>query len=156
MTKRAPRACLAAALLALAPACSSLSGEDEAEAGWVAGEVHDGPPRRDLLRACEWALLRAGFPLSDRDEVSGRVTSGWDLNLAPYSRRGTRARAVAEVSELAAPGAYRVRVRVEVERNMEVHRPLEPAEADWEEAGFDAGRARLVLQHVLLQVRQPG
>ena len=143
------------AAVLLAGGCSLLSSAPDPEEAWVEQEIHDGPPRRDLLRACEWAVLRSEFPVSDRDEVAGRVTSGWDVNLAPYSKQGTRSRAVLEVVELSERNAYRVRARVEVQRNQEVHQTLELAAADWEDDGFDMTRARIVLQQVLVQVRRP-
>lgn len=142
------------AAAALSSGCGLLGGDDGEEA-WVSTELRDGPPRRDLLKACEWAVLQAEFPVYDRDDVSGRVTSGWDVNLAPYSFQGTRSRAVIEVEELGGNQDYRLRVRVEVERNQEVHQTLELAAADWEPDGYDQTRARVVLQQILVQVRRP-
>lgn len=144
---------LALAVLAGA-GCSLFESGPDPEQAWESQDLQSGPPRRDLMKACEWAVLQADFPVSERDDVAGRVVSGWNVNLSPFSYQGTRSRATIEVEDLGQPSAYRIRVRVEVQRNQEVHRTLDLSEAEWEDDGFDQVRARIVLQQVLAQVRR--
>ncbi len=140
----------AAAVLLLLAACAS-AGPAEEE-GWVTRQLRDGPPSRDLVRACQVAFVRAEFPPGEADPATGRIESGWLVELAPYSRNGRRSRAEVRIQELPGPGGYELKVRVVVEGNQEVHKPLDAAEAEWEFRGFSVERAREVLQHILLQV----
>ena len=142
------------ALLAVA-SCTAFGPQVE-DPYWVERELEDGPPRRDLLQACGLAVVRADFPPGELDEVAGRVTSGWDVNLAPYSKRGTRSQAIVEVVPREERRTYQLRVRVRVQVNQEVHQPLVYEEAEWEDAREDRVRASEVMEHVLNQVAPRG
>lgn len=145
-----PATLLACAAVAILAGCASPGpGEDE---GWVVRILRNGPPSRDLVRACQVAFVRADFPPGEADPATGRIVSGWLEELAPYSRDGRRSRAEVRIRDLAEPGSYELKVRVVMEGNQEVHRPLDPGAADWEFRGFLPERAREVLQHILLQV----
>ncbi len=138
-----------------APACS-LFGTQPEDPYWEEYELQNGPPLRDLLHACEWAVNRAGFPPGETDVVGATVTSGWDRNLAVYSNQGYRSQAVIELHPGTADGNYQVRVRVHVQINKEVHKTLDPAAAQWEDAREDPARARVVLEQLLAQVAPRG
>ncbi|MCH2112699.1 MAG: hypothetical protein MK213_07555 [Planctomycetes bacterium] len=137
-------------LLLLSGGCSAF-GPQEIPAQWVEHVVVDGPPTRDILHACNLALVRAQMPPGELDQVGGRVVSGWDVNLSPYSKRGTREQAIIEVKDLG-NREYEVRMRVRVERNMEKHKPLVASKAKWEEFQENPRRAKLILEHLLSQV----
>jgi len=119
---------------------------------WVEQTVKHGPPRRDMFEICVVALYRSDFPPGDRDEVTGRVVSGWDVHLHPWAGQGRRAQAVIQIEDQGG-GTYGLKVRVKVQSNQEEHRTLELAAADWEDDLDDVSRARLVLQQVLAQLR---
>jgi len=119
---------------------------------WVEHTVEHGPPRRDMFEICVVALYRSDFPPGDRDEVTGRVVSGWDIHLHPWAGRGSRSQAVVQIEDRG-KGNYGLRVRVKVQSNQEQHRTLELGAADGEDAPDDVARARLVMQQVLAQLR---
>lgn len=135
--------------------CSSFSVDPEAEENWVIYQLEGGPPRRDLLSSCRWAIHRAELPPGETDLVAGWVKSGWDISLAPYSKQGTRTQATIEVTGLEGHNNYEIRIQVLVQTNQEIHHTLELSAAEWENSGFDRVRARVILQHLLLQVK-PG
>jgi len=136
--------------------CSMLTGADESAADWVEHELSEAPPVRDLLTLCQWAAHNAGFPPGFRDVAARSYSSGWSENLQPYSNRGRRYQAVFEVEPMGGPGFVRLRVRVIVEKNTEIHRTLESTAAKWEPLGDDVERAEFVLTHVLVQFQEGG
>jgi hypothetical protein len=144
-------------LLALLPAaCTSAPPDDDDSFGqWVEYEIEQAPPRRDLLSACEWAVVSAGFPPGSRDEGRGSVTSGWDVQLHPYSKKGQRWQGILKITEND-EGVLVLKARVITERNMETDKTMEIAAAEWERSADDPSRARVLLQHVLSQLHLIG
>ena len=134
--------------------CASLFGDNAPSAQWVEQELSDAPPVRDLLTVCQWAAHNAGFPPGFRDVAARTYSSGWLENLQPYSNRGRRYQVVFEVEPMGGPGYARLRVRVVVEKNTEVHRTLETTAAKWEPLGDDRDRANNVLMLVLVQFQK--
>lgn len=129
-----------------------LAAEPVDEPFWVVEEISDGPPVRDLMQAALMAMVRAEFPPGEIDEAGGVATSGWDVHLAAYSNRGYRSQAVIEVEPGPAPRSYVLRARVRTQINAEIHEPLEPAKAKWEDRREDPARARVVMRQLLIQV----
>lgn len=143
--------------LAVASGCeSNLYQSEDATPHWIEYELRDGPPRRDLFQICHLALVRSGFPPGDSDEASGRVTSGWDVSLAPYSFRGTRQQGIVEIAPGAQHNDWRLRVRVRKEINLEQRDTLSMRAARWDPGADDVQRARTVLQHIRSQVMPAG
>jgi len=144
-------------LLALLPAaCSTPPLDDDDTAGsWAQYVIEQPPPRRDMLNACEWAMISAGFPPGSRDEGRGSVTSGWDLSLHPYSKKGVRWQGILKIVTDENGDAV-LKARVFTERNMEVNDTLNSAAAEWERAEDDLPRARVLMQHVLSQLHITG
>ncbi len=137
------------------PACSLFMPAEEEEL-WVHEILEDGPPLRDVLANCEWALIQAQFPPGDRDDGAARVTSGWDEMIQPFSSNGRRFQGIFEVEPLGEQGLYRVSVRVRQQTNKEVHKPLDPGAAQWESIGDNQERARTLLYHLLTRIKDPG
>ena len=133
------------------PSCSSAPLEDELGA-WTERVLESSPPRRDLLDACEWAVIHAGFPAGERDEARGTVTSGWDLQLQPFRNKGRRWQGILKV-ERTEQGQMLVKARVLQERNTAQDDTLDSGAADWDRMADDMARSRILLQHVLVQIR---
>jgi len=133
--------------------CSLFESEPLPE-NWLPADLDHAPPRRDLLTQCQWALRNAGYPPGEADEALGMVESGWLVSLHPFSRKGRRYKGVIVAEVSPETGKDMIRVRVEVEGNTEKKQPLEPALAKWEPLGDDISRAEVLLEHVLLQLRQ--
>lgn len=129
-----------------------LAAEPVDEPFWVVEEIVDGPPARDLMQAALMAMVRADFPPGEIDEAGGVATSGWDVHLAAYSNRGYRSQAVVEVAPGAEPRSYVLRARVRTQINAEIHEPLEPTKAKWEDRREDPARARVVMRQLLIQI----
>lgn len=146
------------ALLVFLPvACSTPPLDDDESFGdWAQYTIEDAPPRRDLLNACEWAVIQAGFPPASRDETRGSVTSGWDTNLHPYSKKGRRWQGILKVVDNPNGEGFILKSRVIAERNMEVNDTMNPAAADWERVADEPARARILMQHVLSQLHITG
>ena len=140
--------------LTLIAACGLMPRADQEL--WVHEIVQDGPPIRDLLSECEWAVIDAGYPAGDRDEAGMVVTSGWFVVEQPFSGKGRRFQGILELEPLGEAGLYRVGARVRVQANKEVYRTLDRAEADWQSIEDDGGRARALLQHLIGRVQAPG
>jgi len=122
---------------------------------WVESQVKNGPPMRDMMQVCNLAIVRADFPPGLPDLVDGRLESGWDVQLSPYSNRGTRSMATVEVIDQGNRN-YLVKVHVLVQVNKEKHEPLNRSVAVWEDKITNPGRAKLVLEHIIAQVRPRG
>ena len=134
----------------------SLFEAEELPPQWVEASLYGAPPLRDILSECESALQASNFPLPfHRDDLERAVVSGWDVAPHPFSRKGMRSRGIFEVNPLE-KGAWLLRVRVEVEKNDEVHQPLELDSAKWKPMPDDAEVARIVLQHALTRLRRVG
>ena len=76
---------------------TTLYRSEDTEAKWVEYDLENGPPSRDLYRLCQVAVVRAGFPPGPSDESTGRLESGWNVNLAPYAYKGFREKAIIKV-----------------------------------------------------------
>jgi hypothetical protein len=156
MLRRAllPLIVLAATLVS---ACeSSLYRGEDSTPVWVEYEVEKGPPRRDLFQICHLALVRAGFPPGDNDEAGGKITSGWDVNLAPYSFKGYREQGIIEITPLEGIYHYKVEARVRKDINIEHATTLEISRAEWDPGADNAQRARVVMQHLRSQLYPTG
>ena len=142
---------LVAALL-FAACSTSLYKPEDSTPQWVSQRISNGPPRRDFFEMCHLALVRAGFPPGDNDVALGVVTSGWDVNLAPYSFKGTREQGIVEIQKLEGSGNYELRARVRKEINIEQVNTLEESLARWDPGADNTTRARTVLQHIKSQL----
>lgn len=129
--------------LALLAACASRPPPAE----WRDGEIA-AASENVLWEVTVIALEKEGYPVgAGLDPAEGRAVSGWRSSLAPFKGKGWRARAHVEY-ERAAPGRYRLRVRVERELNQDGVRPLDPSYAEWEPAPDDVERANVLLQRI--------
>lgn len=141
-------------LLLLTAGCDSLLYRPEdSDPQWVDYEVAQGPPRRDMIRICNTAIHRAQFPTGVADEVAGVVTSGWFVNLSPYSFKGYREQAVVEIKPGEGTYEYLLRVRVKKELNKEVKNTMEATIADWDPGSDNVERAEVILEHIKAQLR---
>jgi len=145
---------LSMSVLIAVPGCSAFA-PPEVLPEWVESQVPSGPPMRDMMQVCNLAIVRADFPPGLPDLVDRRLESGWDVQLSPYSNRGIRSMATIEVVDQGNRN-YLVRVHVLVQVNKEKHQPLNRAVAIWEDKVASPGRARLVLEHIIAQVRPRG
>lgn len=144
-------------LVCLPVACSTPPPDDDDSVGeWAQYVIEVAPPRRDLLNACEWAVIQAGFPPASRDETRGSVTSGWDTHLHPYSKKGRRFQGILRVMDNPDGEGLVLKSRVIAERNMEVNDTMNPAAAEWERTADEPARARILMQHVLSQLHITG
>lgn len=139
------------ALLLLGSA-SCISPDQVEEPYYYSQELVDGPPMRDLMHAAMLAMMRADFPPGEMDEVGGVVSSGWDVNLSPYSERGYRSQAIIEIERGEEQRSYTLRSRVRTQVNVEKHKTLEEDSAKWEDRLEDPGRAKVVMRQLLIQV----
>lgn len=135
-------------------ASCSLFGSGPPEPEWLSHELRYAPPRRDLLTELQWALRNAGYPPGQRDEALGKVESGWQVVLHPFSGRGRRYMGVVRIADETPARGVILEVRVAVEGNMEKKKPLERQAAKWEPMADDPARAEVLLEHILLQLRQ--
>jgi len=134
-------AAFSTALLFVVSACSSTP-----EPSWVESEAPT-VSRRILWEVTRIAFEREGFPqvAPGFDPVNGTVTSGWRIELAPFSGQGFRERARVKYSTTD-DGNLSLQVRVQREVNKNLARPLDPQYADWEMAQDSKERARFLLQ----------
>lgn len=124
---------------------------------WISADVQ-APSENLLWQVVVRALQHEGFPVGNGlDPVNRVATSGWANDLAAFSRKGVRRRAVVRIEQ--APdgpdgdgGGWRLDVRVEVERNMNIIKPTDPSFAEWEEAPDDKERAELIVQAIRSQI----
>ncbi len=127
--------------------CSSTPGDPEKEGAWKEVEVHS-PSDRMLWQLTLLSLQNMGFPLgSGLDPTAGVVQTGWKTELQPFRGQGTRARAYLRLEPLE-PGLWKVRARVQRERNMALAAPLDPQRAEWKEAPDDETAALILLRHI--------
>jgi len=145
--------CLLIVLGGLGTSCSMFQSAPPKEY-WEEYQLEHGPPRRDLLTECQWALRNAGYPPGERDEALGQVESGWLVSLHPFANRGRRYQGVILAEPSGEVGSYLLKVRVQVEANTEKRDTLEPASAKWEPLDDDVSRAGVLMEHVLIQLRQ--
>ena len=120
---------------------------------WKTAEVR-APSEILLWQVAIRALQHEGYPVGHGlDPVNRVAKSGWANDLAPFRGKGVRRRAVVGIFQSEEdPGAWLIEVRVEVEKNMDIVRPLDPGFAEWEEAPDDAVEADLILQAIRSQV----
>ncbi|MFT7516556.1 MAG: hypothetical protein ACI84O_000339 [Myxococcota bacterium] len=129
--------------------CSTALPIDEA-GRWEEFVIEDAPPRRDLLLACEYAIVRAGYPQGKTDAQRGSVFSDWKVNLQPFRNQGRRYKGIFRVFE--AGEQVMVRARVVVERNVETDDTLDSSAAEWEDLGDDIQHSRTLLQFLRSQL----
>jgi len=135
---------------AVLPACSGPLLEDES-GRWSERVLTPPPPLRDLLDACEYAVVYAGFPPGERDDSRQSVTSGWDLQLQPFRNKGRRWQGILRVY-VNEEGEMVVKSRVIQEKNVTQDDTLDSGEAEWERMEDDMIRSRILLQHLLAQL----
>jgi len=147
-TRVATRALLA--LLAAVPAlfaasCSSVPREPDPD--WQRTTI-EAPSDRVLWKIGLQALRKMRFPIgSGLDPSSMSVTSGWRMDLQPFSGAGTRMMAELRMSPVAR-GQWRVEARVKKQVNKALTNPLDPKYAEWEWEPDDAGMSVVLLQHM--------
>ncbi|MFK5955212.1 MAG: hypothetical protein QM477_02070 [Planctomycetota bacterium] len=135
---------------AVLPACSSPVLDDES-GRWSERILTPAPPLRDLLDACEYAMVYAGFPPGERDDSRNSVTSGWDLQLQPFRNKGRRWQGILRIS-VTESGETLVKSRVIQEKNVTQDDTLDSGEAEWERIEDDMIRSRILLQHLVAQL----
>lgn len=115
---------------------------------WVEDEVEAGSDRV-LWEVTIIALEKTGFPVGSGIEP-GKLTavSGWKNQLDPFRGKGFRERCEIHYTRLADTRRYKIGVRVERDRNMDIIRPLDLTYADWEAQTDNDERARVVLRYV--------
>ena len=95
--------------------------------------------------------IRAGFERLYRAAwnypATRKVLSGWRTSLAPFRGKGHRERAEVRFEALG-DRRFKVEVRVESERNMNLSRPLDPAYAEWEAQADDATSMAILVQRI--------
>ena len=141
-------------LLLLFPSCGLW--ENRHPEAWMGEVMESAPPMRDLLTQVEWAFLQAGFPPGYADTGSMKVISGWDVVSHPFSGKGIRSQATARLTDGEVKDSVLVEVRVNVQANAEVIRPLEPKQAKWENTRDDGQRAKVVLMHIKARLSGTG
>lgn len=147
------RACAPLLLLPLClPACAMFGGAEDGV--WVERELPD-VPRRELLGYCARGMSQAGYPAPEILEAADEVRSAWRTELQPFGGNGLRRRAHLRLAA-AADGGVLLQARVEMQRNEELARPLDLAEADWSDAPDDETGARILMQHVVALLASSG
>ena len=138
------------ALAPLVGGCAAIQetfGNREPDPAWQEARIHS-PSDRVLWKLSLLSLERMGFPMSGGlDPASGRIESGWQTHLAPFSRQGYRLRAEVEMTPIE-PAFWRVRARVARQSNEALVAPLDPARAEWKWAADDVEQAQILLQHI--------
>ena len=133
-------------LCLLAAGCSSL-GNKEPEGSWVEAEV-SAPSESVVWSLSLLALEKMNFPRGGSAVPSDRrVVSGWQTNLAPFSRKGYRLRAELEMEPLS-PGQWKLRSRVAKQINEAQVAPLDASRAEWKWQPDDTVQAQILLQHI--------
>jgi len=134
------------ALLAALALCGCASTSDDGILR-VSFEI-EAPSENVLWAVCGQEVQRLGFPVgSDADPSSRRMLSGWRASLAPFRGKGHRERAEVRL-EPQGVRRFKVEVRVESERNMNLSRPIDPACAEWEAQADDESSAMILIQRI--------
>ncbi len=134
-----------ALLAALALAGCATSSEDKNPRPSFEIEV---PSENVLWAVCGQEVQRLGFPVgSAADPASRRMLSGWRTALAPFRGKGHRERVELRLESLG-ERRFKVDVRVESERNMNLSRPIDPAYAEWEPQADDETSATILIQRI--------
>jgi hypothetical protein len=108
----------------------------------------EAPSENVLWAVCGQELARLDFPVGgDLDPATRKVLSGWRTSLAPFRGKGHRERAEVRFEALG-DRRFKVEVRVESERNMNLSRPLDPAYAEWEAQADDATSMAILVQRI--------
>lgn len=136
---------LALTLALFGTSCSTTPKEPDPV--WQRVEVPS-PSDRVLWKVTLLSLEKGGFPLGGGlDPSSMQLTTGWKLDLAPFSRQGTRRQAEVRMKP-SARGVWDVEARVKCQINKSLVKPLDPQYAQWEWTGDDVVAARVLVQHV--------
>jgi hypothetical protein len=135
---------LLVALAVLVPlACKSSAPEPQ----WQNDEL-SATSEHVLWEVTVLALEKEGYPVgSGLDPATLIATSGWKISLAPFKGKGWQAQAQVKY-ELAAPGRYKINVRVRRQLNQNLAKPLDLSYAEWEDAPDDTERALVLLQRI--------
>ncbi|MFM7297742.1 MAG: hypothetical protein ACKO4Q_11050 [Planctomycetota bacterium] len=108
----------------------------------------EAPSENVLWAVCGQEVQRLGFPVgSAADPATRRMLSGWRTSLAPFRGKGHRERAEVRLDSLG-ERRFKVEVRVESERNMNLSRPIDPAYAEWEAQADDESSAMILIQRI--------
>ncbi len=81
--------------------------------------------------------------------------SHWDASLAPNRFEGKRHRAIVSFTR-AEGGGWSVGVVVQMQRNIDIVNPSNPAQANWEDQPPDTARANVLLYKIEAAFREPG
>jgi hypothetical protein len=142
-----------AALLMLLGSCATM----RARTDWVKGEAPVASQQvitavtKMVFGKTELPVIGPGF-----DPVTRTMRSGWRTDLVPIKRqrtRGFRERAWVKYTP-ASDGKLSFEVRVEMQINKNLARPLDLQYADWEEGPDSEKRARHILQLLTASLRQ--
>lgn len=137
---------LLAALCALAPllgACASTADKAPRQSFEI-----QAPSENVLWAVCSQELQRLDFPVGgDMDPATRKLLSGWRTSLAPFRGKGHRERAEVRFEALG-DRRFKVDVRVESERNMNLSRPLDPAYAEWDAQADDSASMAILVQRI--------
>ena len=88
-------------------------------------------------------VIGAEYPLEDVNRADGTFKSEPREFLAPFKNEGRRRTVKGSIEEV--DGRYRIRVRVWVETNRELDRPLSSADAKWRGGYSDTEKAKVLL-----------
>jgi len=130
--------------LALGSGCLSTS---TSEPHWQRAELA-APSENILWSVAGQEVQRVGFPVgSDADPTAMVMRSGWRTALAPFRGEGHRERLELRIDSIE-DGRWALEVRVESQRNMDLARPMDPGNAQWEPAADDLETAQIVIQRI--------
>jgi hypothetical protein len=139
------RTTAAVLVLALLGACNSAPKEPDGT--WIRGNV-EASSNRVLWRVTLLAMDKLGFPRSPHvDPNSLHCESGWKTQLQPFRGQGTRHMAVVDMTPVG-DGTWDLKVRVKLQVNMTLAKPLDPTYAEWEWRNDDYRAAQVLLQHI--------
>ena len=96
------------------------------------------------------AMQKNGFPVVHRgfDPKTKTAVSGWRKDLHPFKGHGYRERMYVRYKSGESPGTLTLGVRVEMQINDNLAKPLDPSYAEWIPAPDNTNRAKVVLQYI--------
>jgi len=128
----------ACALLLACGACN-LFGVTEgpsAESVWYRGP-------EEIIWDATLEVVATEYPLEDVDRAEGTFESEPREFLAPFRNEGRRRTVKGSIEEV--DGRYQIHIRVWVETNRELDRPLSSADAKWRGGRADMDKAKVLL-----------
>jgi hypothetical protein len=110
-----------------------------------------------LWEASDTVLRMEGYQIdTSRTAYEKReMYTHWEAHLAPNRFEGKRHRAIVKFTK-APEGGWMVSVVVQMQRNIDINNPSNPAEANWEEMAPAATRAGVILYRIESGFREPG